>query len=175
MTAKSLWKHNHRRLKAGEEAKEFENWEGKDFIKEIIDLRDQLDQLSEEIETLKNEKVCNAPVEELGQVPSGLSESDFKSTWSYPTKVAFLLTLKGTPMTTEEIHSTLLQLDKHYRIYINPKATLSVYLNNASKTGRIKAFKLPGIKMLYFTLPEWLNEKGELKEAYRSDPSITFK
>jgi hypothetical protein len=175
MTAKSLWKHNHRRLKSEEEAKEFENWEEKDLIKEILHLRDQLDQLSEEIETIKRERDATVPVQEPDLISGGLSITDFKSSWSYPTKVAFLLTLKGSPMTTEEIHSTLLQLDKHYRNYTNPKATLSVYMTNASKTGRIKALKLPGIKMLYFSLPEWLNEKGELKEARKTNPSIIFK
>jgi hypothetical protein len=109
------------------------------------------------------------------QILRGLSTTDFKSSWSYPTKIAFLLTLKGSPMTTEGIHVTLLRLDKHYRIYANPKATLSVYISNATKIGRIKAVKLPGIKMLYFSLPEWLNEKGELKEAHRTDPSVTFR
>jgi hypothetical protein len=83
--------------------------------------------------------------------------------------------VKGNPMTTEEIHGDLLLLDKLYSIYTNPKATLSVYLTNATKTGRIKAVKLPGIKMRYFSLPEWLNEKGGLKEAHRIDPSVTFK
>jgi hypothetical protein len=175
MTAKSLWKHNHRRLKAEEDAKEFENWEEKDFIREIIDLRDQLDGLSEEIETLKKGKISELHVQEQDQIPAGLSENDFKSNWSYPTKVAFLLTLKGTAMTSEEIHSELMKLDKHYRIYTNPKATLSVYLTNASKTGRIKGLKLPGIKALHFVLPEWLDMNLELKEAYRTNPAIVFK
>jgi hypothetical protein len=175
MTEKSLWKHNHRRLKAEEEAKEFENWEIKDFTKEIFDLREQLDELSEEMETLKKGKNSELSVQEPDQIPGGLSETDFKSSWSYPTKVAFLLTLKGTPLTTEEIHSALLKLDKHYRIYGNPKATLSVYLNKASKTGRIKAFKLPGIKKLSFVLPEWLNEHNELKTEHARALTFPFK
>jgi hypothetical protein len=175
MTEKLLWKHNHRRLKAEEASKEFENWEKKDLIKEILDLRDQLVQLLEEIETLKKGKSIELPVQEKDQFSGGLSKTDFKSSWSYPTKVAFLLIVKGNPMTTEEIHGDLLLLDKLYSIYTNPKATLSVYLTNATKTGRIKAVKLPGIKMRYFSLPEWLNEKGGLKEAHRIDPSVTFK
>ena len=175
MTAKSLWKHNHRRLKAEEEAKEFENWEEKDFIKEIFDLRKQLDELSEEIETLKKEKIMEFPVEEPNEIPVRLSEEDFRSNWSYPTKVAFLLTIKGSPLTSEEIHNALLKLDKRYRIYTDPKATLSVYLTKATKTGRIKKLKQPGIKAHYFSLPEWLNEKGELIEAHRTDPSFIFK
>jgi hypothetical protein len=175
MTEKSLWKLNYKRLKAEEAAKEFENWEGNDFIKEIFDLRDKLDQLSEQISTLKKEKQSAIPMQEPEPTSGGLSKTDFKSSWSYPTKVAFLLTLKGSPMTTEEIHSALLLLDKHYRIYANPKATLSVYITNATKIGRIKAIKLPGIKMLYFSLPEWLDEKGESKEAHRICSSETFK
>ncbi|MBA3971192.1 MAG: hypothetical protein H0X46_03455 [Bacteroidetes bacterium] len=82
--------------------------------------------------------------------------------------MAFLLTIKDKPLTSTEINKLLLKIDKHYSAYADPKATLSVYLTMAVKRGRIKRIKLPGIKELYFAMPEWM-EENKLLPKYKSE------
>jgi hypothetical protein len=61
----------------------------------------------------------------------------------------------------------LAKMDKHYSAYPDPKATLSVYLTMSVRRGRIKRIKLPGIKTLYFALPEWVDEDGKLNSEFK--------
>lgn len=97
-----------------------------------------------------------------------LSEADYKQSWSFPTKIAFLITIHQKPLTSEEIHKKLLNLDSHYKDYKVPRNNLTVTISRTLKSGRIKKVKVPGIRSLYYVLPEWLDKEGSLKEKYAS-------
>jgi hypothetical protein len=97
-----------------------------------------------------------------------LTEKDYKQEWSYPTKIAFLLTINQKPLTSEDLNKQLLKLDKHYKDYNSPIANLSTALQRATKSKRIIKIKSPGIKLLYYVLPEWVDKEGGVKRDYNS-------
>lgn len=165
MPEKSKWRFQYKSLKVQEALQEFEGWTEKDFVKHILELRKEVIELEAEKAATKVKPTSIAEQEK----PKDLSEKDFDPQWSYPTKVAFLLTITNKPLTSEEINRMLIKLDKHYSAYADPKATLSVYLTMTVKRGRIKRIKLPGIKNLYFALPEWMDLDGNLKPAFKSE------
>lgn len=167
MPEKSKWRFQYKSLKVQEALQEFEGWADKDFVKHILELRKEVIELEKQQEILKEKLNASSGHVKEEKPENVLSEKNFDSQWSYPTKVAFLLTIKNKPLTSEDIHRMLLKIDKHYSAYADPKATLSVYLTMAVKRGRIKRVKLPGIKTLYFALPEWADERGELNSEYK--------
>jgi hypothetical protein len=163
MREKSKWRFQYKSLKVQEALQEFEGWTDKEFVKHILELRKEIIELEAEKEAALIKPTPGAEEEK----PEGLSEKNFNLQWSYPTKVAFLLTITNKPLMSEEIHKMLVKMDRHYSAYGDPKGTLSVYLTMAVKRGRIKKIKLPGIKTLYFALPEWIDEIGGLNSEYR--------
>lgn len=164
MSEKSKWRFQYKSLKVQEALQEFEGWTEKEFVKHILELRKEVIELEKEKETADAKSI---PVVET-EKSKELSEKDFNPQWSYPTKVAFMLTIMNKPLKSEEIHKLLIKMDKHYSAYADPKATLSVYLTMAVKRGRIKRIKLPGIKNLYFALPEWMDKEGNIFANYDS-------
>lgn len=164
MSEKSKWRFQYKNLKVQEAMLEFESWTNKDFVKHILDLRKEIIELEAQ-KVIGKDNSTSSP--ETPKAES-LSEKDFDLQWSYPTKVAFLLTITNKPLPSEELHRMLIKIDKHYSAYADPKATLSVYLTMAVKRGRIKRIKLPGIKNLYFALPEWMDKEGNLFANYDS-------
>jgi hypothetical protein len=153
---KSDWKHKYRNLKRQEDRQEFENWKDDDFINHIFELREEMDALQQKYDQINSAEKKIIPSEK------GLKPENFKQDWPYSTKFVFLLTMENKPLTSMEIHTHLLKLDKEYKFYNNPKATLSVYLRTVAKSGRIKAVKIPGLKEKLFAMPEWLDENGKL-------------
>ncbi len=154
------WERKLKRELQNEVAKEFENWSSGDFVSHILELREKIAALEDQEAAApkKNaEKAQKRP----------LTESMFKQEWSYPTKIHFLLELHQRPLTSEELAADLLKLDSHYKDYNSPQKNLSVHLNRATKSGRIKKIKKPGIRSLYFALPEWLDKEGMLMLSYK--------
>jgi hypothetical protein len=141
--------------------KEFEGWSNGDLISHIIDLREEITGLDAQLNTNQTgagEKGRKEP----------LTESKYKQTWSYPTKIHFLLELHQKPLTSEDLHGFLSKIDNHYKDYDSPRNNLSVALGRASKSGRIKKIKEPGIMLKYYALPEWMDKEGHLKPAFQS-------
>lgn len=167
MTDKSKWRFRYKSLKVQESMQEFEGFTEKELIKHIWELRKEIIELENENKVMQIKLNSNADHGKEEELENSLSEKNFNTEWSYPTKVAFLITIKNKPLTSEEIHRMLVKLDKHYSSYADPKGTLSVYLTMVVKRGRIKKIKLPGIKTLYFALPEWVNEKGALNSEFK--------
>lgn len=153
------WKHRYQKEQRTDAFKEFLSWGNNDLIEHILELRSVIDKMNEELDggAQKN----NNPSKKT------FVETDFKQTWSYPTKIAFLLTLNQKPLTSEELHHLLLKLDKHYKDYDAPRNNLTVTLSRAVKSGRIKKEKVPGIKNLYYVLPEWVDKEGKLIIQYQ--------
>lgn len=155
------WQFRYKNAKKSELLKEFEGWDKEDLINHIMELRGVIRDMESDLNSGGSEKGQQAN-------KKALSEADYKQAWSYPTKIAFLITMLQKPLTSEEIHQHLLKLDSHYKDYKVPRNNLTVTINRTLKSGRVKKVKVPGIRSLYYVLPEWLNKDGELKENYRS-------
>ncbi len=162
---KSDWKRRYRLFKQQEDRQEFEGWEVEDFIKHVFELRQEVTELQDQVDSLKAQPKQESKPEKPERE---LKVEDFKQDWPYSTKFVFLLTLENKPLTSREIHDHLLKLDKQYQFYNDPKGTLSVYLRAVVKSGRIKSVKLPGIKEKLFAMPEWVDREGCLSWKYMS-------
>lgn len=153
------WERNLQRELKNAAQKEFANWSSNDFIDHILELRQQISSLEDRLDAGDGKSAQKTQKESL-------TESMFKQEWSYPTKFHFLLALHQRPLTSEDLDRELLKLDSHYKDYKVPKNNLTTAINRSLKSGRIKKIKEPGIKMLYFVLPEWFDESNRLKSAY---------
>lgn len=153
------WQRKLKRELKNETLKEFEGWSHTDLVSAIMELREQKTALEGQLLT------NNVTGTEKGQKPD-LNESMFKVDWSYPTKIHFLLALHQRPLTSKDLDGYLSKLDSHYKDHNTPQYNLSVHLGRAVKSGRIKKIKEPGIKMLYFALPEWVDQTGQLRQNY---------
>jgi len=157
----SDWQRKLKRELKNETLKEFEGWSHNELVSAIVELREQKADLEEQLLTKKATGAENV------QKPD-LNEGMFKVDWSYPTKIHFLLALHQRPLTSKDLDGYLSKLDSHYKDYNTPQYNLSVHLGRAVKSGRIKKIKEPGIKMLYFALPEWVDKDANLKEEFKS-------
>jgi hypothetical protein len=155
------WQFRYKNAKKKELVQEFASWGNDDLINHIMELRSVIDEMQKEI---------NAGNDQAGKEGENkaLSEADYKQGWSYPTKIAFMLTILHKPLTSEEVHKLLLKLDTHYKDYKVPRNNLTVTLNRTIKSGRVKKIKVPGIRSLYYALPEWLDKDGNLAPRFGS-------
>ncbi len=152
------WERNLQRELKNAAFKEFEGWSAHELMTYILELRAEITELKEEGGT---EMAGKAPKEPL-------NESKFKSDWSYPTKIHFLLELHQKPLTSTDLDELLLKIDSHYRLYKHPKNNLTTSISRAVKSGRIKKIKEPGIKLKYYALPGWLDKEGRLENRFHS-------
>lgn len=155
----SDWQRKLNRELKNEALKEYEGWSHNELVETIIQLRGENADLEEQ---LTSKDTSGA---EEGQ-NSELNESMFRQEWSYVTKIHFLLALHQKPLTSREIDGYLSKLDSHYKDYTTPQYNLYVHLSRAARSGRIKKIKLAGIKILWFALPEWMDENNELKREF---------
>lgn len=154
------WKYKLKNEKNKTVSKEFDSWSREDLIEYVVELRRGMDEMLEV--SRKEYEKSPAVVEKL------YLETDYKQTWSYPTKIAFLLTLNQKPMTSEELDALLLKMDSHYKDYNSPRNNLTVTLGRAVKSGRIRKIKVPGIRSLYYVLPEWVDKEGNINAKFSS-------
>lgn len=154
------WERKLKRELKNDVLKEFEGWSNGDLISHIIDLREEIAGLEGQLD----DKRFGAG--EKGQKES-LTENKYKQDWSYPTKIHFLLELHQKPLTSEDLHGLLSKIDIHYKDYDSPRNNLSVALGRASKSGRIKKIKEPGIKLKYYALPDWVGQDGAINSHYK--------
>lgn len=160
MTGKKDWQNRYKREKDKQVYLEFETWSREDLIDYILQLRAGLDEMSEIAKNGGSGAASGSQIE--------FAEADYKQKWSYPTKIAFLLTLNKKPLTSEELEKLLRKHDTHFKDYTKPRNNLTVTLNRAVKSGRIKKIKVPGIRSLYYALPEWVNKDGNLNPSFGS-------
>lgn len=154
------WQYRLKHEKEKQAFQEFDDWSRQDLMEYILQLRSGLDEMQEIAK--------NGGTKSVSDPEKVLTESDYKQGWSYPTKIAFLLTINQKPLTSEELHKVLLKLDGHYKDYDTPRNNLTVTLNRTLKSGRIKKIKVPGIRSLYYALPEWLDKAGDLRQQFSS-------
>lgn len=154
------WRFRYQHEKKKEARKEFEGWNEDNFIDHILELRSAVAEMDQVMEELRKSEKRAAKNE--------IAEVNYKQDWSYPTKIAFFLHQHQKPLTSEDLHKLLLKLDHIYKGYISPRNNLTVSLNRAVKSGRVKKIKVPGIRTLYYVLPEWVDKEGGVKAEFNS-------
>ncbi len=132
--------------------KEFETWSHDELVNHIYELRVQLN-----IQSLNKTKT---------ELVKKITHKDYQQEWSYPNKIRFLIEWKNKPLTSLEIQSLLMQLDKRFKIVQRPSTTLSGLLTRTHKSKRICKYKVNGKTELYFVLPSWMDKHGALNELY---------
>lgn len=153
------WEFRSRRAIRGKTLKEFEKNTREELIDEILELR---------LIVVELEKKINKFDQDHSKIDKKviLTEKNYKQSWSLATKIEFLIKISQKPLTSEDLHKQLMRLDTHYPDYDVPKSNLSVCLGRVTKSQRIIKIKRPGIKLLYFVLPDWVDEKGKLLKDY---------
>lgn len=148
------WKHRHKLLKATNARKVYDDWSRADLIGHILELRAQLEKFEQkEAATAKENQ-------------STRLESEFNQAWPYALKLLFVFELCGRPMTNFELTSILLKLDRNLKVQSNPSNYVAVVLNRLVKLNRVKKIKLPGIRITYYALPDWVVEEANLIAEY---------
>lgn len=153
------WQFRYKNAKKSELLKEFEGWDKEDLINHIMELRSVISGMEKDMEGSGDQKGQQS-------AKKAISKDDYKQGWSYATKIAFLLTLNDKPLTSEELEKLLRQHDSHFKDYDRPRNNLTVTLNRMVKSKRIAKIKVPGIRSLFYALPEWTEKDGSLKPAY---------
>lgn len=165
------WRMRNKELNLLSQMNEFKDWDIRDFIVHILELRQELTKekiKQQELEIQLREKQVKKKQSEKVDPFADVKEY-YKQEWSYPTKVVYLLTIKNTPLTSAQIHDILMDVDDNFPHGKDPRHKINTYLYLGRKYGRIKGVKLPGIKGCFFALPEWVNEGSGLKEEYRKE------
>lgn len=155
------WERNLQKELKNAALKEFENWTSNDFVMHILELRQEITDLEEQLSVGQSNTSAKTQKEQL-------TESKYKLDWSFPTKIHFLLALHQRPLTSEDLDRLLIKLDSQYRDYKHPKNNLTTSISRAVKSGRITKIKEPGIKLKYYALPEWVDKEGHLKAEFSS-------
>lgn len=135
--------------------KEFAEWSHEDLVNHIFELRTQL----------KNYLAIN----EKEDITKKITYKDYQQEWSYPNKIRFLVEWQNKPLTSMEIQSLLMQLDKRFKKLQRPVTTLSGLITRTHQSNRISKYKIKGKSELYFVLPSWLDKQGELLELYSKE------
>ena len=138
--------------------KEFETWSHDELVNHIYELRVQLNNQS----LIKNKTESSKKI----------THKDYQQEWSYPNKIKFLIEWKNKPLTSLEIQSLLMQLDKRFKTVQRPNTTLSGLLTRTHQSSRISKYKIKGKSELYFVLPSWLDKQGNLLEDYSKDVTL---
>jgi hypothetical protein len=165
------WRMRNKELNLLSQMNEFKDWDVRDFIVHILELRQELNKekiKQQELEIQLREKPIKKRQSEKVDLFADVKEH-YKQEWSYPTKVAYLLTIKNSPLTSAQIHDILMEVDDNFSHGKDPRHKINTYLYLSRKYGRIKGVKLPGIKGYFFALPEWVSETGRLSKEYGGD------
>jgi len=154
------WEYKAKKAIKSNAQGEFEYYTKEELIDYILLLRTTND--TRENKIVKFDKEATKPDKELL-----LAEKNYQQKWSLASKVTFLLKINYKPLTSEALHRQLMRLDTHYKDYDNPKSNLSVCMDRVTKSKRVAKIKLPGIRVLYFALPEWMDAYGKINEEFK--------
>ena len=117
----------------------------------LNDALEQVKNLSTENEKLKRKlKKHKRPVE------------DYEHSWSWISKIVFLVTQANKPLRSAEIIEVLQKKESVLHEKVSKEKFLSAFLNVAMQHGRLVPYKLKGVRGNYYCLPEWVDEEAEL-------------
>lgn len=149
------------------------NWSLLDLSKEELiekllkaekDIRIQHDLLKETfLENKKLQDKCSHLQERLQR----RGDKGGNSNTSWVSKIVLTLKTENRPLRSVEIISLLEIKEPTLSSHHDKAKFFSAYLNTAVKYKRITQQKVKGVRGYYYVLPEWMDEFGSLKGAYR--------
>jgi hypothetical protein len=92
---------------------------------------------------------------------------DYDGSLSWVSKIVFTLKKEKKPLRSIELISILERTEPVLQNHSNKAKVFSAFLNAAMKYKRIVREKIKGVRGHYYLLPEWLDENGNAKEAYK--------
>lgn len=99
------------------------------------------------------------------KIPS-ISKSEYNKSWSWVNKIVFVLKKADRPLLSSEIIGFVRPHEPGLEHSNSPAQSFSAHLTKAVKYGRVIAYKLMGSRGFYYTLPQWLDEDGQLRPQY---------
>jgi len=137
-----------------------------ELINIIVDQQNKIEELNE---IIKNTISSNIKLETVTIKPQ-LDPSKYHQDWDWMKKCVFIVSLLDRPVRSNEILEEFLKHDRTAKYWRDKTRSLSVHLNKAIRYKCLLPYKIMGIRGYYYTLPEWFNEKGELKSEYKINP-----
>jgi hypothetical protein len=143
----------------------FEGWTVLEFISLIRKLQRTIERFKAR-EKRQGVTVVKANIQSKTQAEP-VTNSMYKKTWPYATKVLFMLLREQRPLTTEDVNNFILKIDIGFRNYTDPRMFITNVMSQMEKTKRLAKVKVPGIATGFYLLPEWMDENGLPKENYQ--------
>ena len=152
------WYGKYIKERKGHAKLKFSTWNKEKLINHIIDLRLVIDELKREVQEL-----TPASIKEKSQL---LSTNRYRQNWPYTVKLKFLIALNRKPLTSNDLYDILMKMDDQFRTLKSPNNVLLVTLNRSVEYEQLKKIKVPGKRSLYYFLPEWIDNKGNIKKNF---------
>lgn len=154
-----------RKLRAKRKRRELEALSQEELIDLIIEKEEEIEVLNERIKELEGSETIEGNKTKL---------PDYNCRWNWISKIVFLITAENKPLTSAGILAALSINDYHYRnsCESNLEGKLRVHIHKACEYGRIKKYKIPGLKTNYYGLLEWFNENDKPFPQYKVQPDF---
>ncbi len=124
--------------------------------KEYHIMREWLRQLLDENKILK---------QRLSEYEKPLEQ--YNRSWSWITKIVFIITQSNRPMRFSEIYEAMKKIDSSFVSHTDPQRYLSTVLSKAKQTQRLFTHKVVGIRGDYYFIAQWIGEHGRLTEEMK--------
>jgi hypothetical protein len=135
-----------------------------DLIKVIEEKVAEIEKLHGKIRSIIRQN--NNPTKRIPKKIGCADLSHYDQSWSFVTKLVFILKKANKPLRSSGILPLLLKYDEKAKYWRNPVSSLGTHLSKSLKYKRILAYKIFGINGSYHVLPQWLDQEGELLPDY---------
>ena len=92
---------------------------------------------------------------------------EYKSNWSWVSKIVFIVKQANKPLRSSEIIEELAHREPVLQTKRSKEQFVSAFLNLAMQHQRLITYKLKGVRGYYYCLPEWINGEKELLQEMR--------
>jgi septal ring factor EnvC (AmiA/AmiB activator) len=94
-------------------------------------------------------------------------KDEYNKSRTRASKIVFIVSKANKPLRSAEIIALLLRREPVLHEKESKEKFLSPSLNSAIKSKRLIPYKLRGVRGNFYSLPEWVNEEGELSQEMR--------
>ena len=117
--------------------------------------------------TLMENELLQQKVHQLEEQVNDKRNSDgYGSTSSWISKIVFTLQQENRPLRSPELITLLEKREPVLAEHHNKVQYFSAFLSNAVKYGRVIQKKLKGVRGYYYLLPDWVDERNNIKREY---------
>jgi hypothetical protein len=130
----------------------------KNLKKQLADRQNELKDALDQVKNLTAENERLRRKLKKHEVPA----ARYDYSWSWISKIVFLVKQANIPLRSAEIISVLQKKEPALHEKVSKEKFLSAFLNVAMRHGRLVPYKLKGVRGNYYSLPEWVDQDGEL-------------